>query len=199
MTTHDPSGETIMTLDTSPGRSTHARTIAGASVLALALFVAVAAAQDGPRMRRPGMAGPGPGPGGPGGPPMAGLLHELDLSDEQREQVRAIHEKEREALKPVIEKADAARQAFDKALNAENADAQTVGQAALAMKAAQSQVEAAHKATLEQVKAILTPEQAARLEEIQKRRPRMGPAGAFGPGGAGAPRRPRPDGDAAKR
>lgn len=177
-----------------------AKTAAVALAVALAAFGAFAAAQDGPRPRR---QGPGPGfgmtgPGGPGPAPMGLPLHELDLSDEQREQIRAIHEKERESLKPVIEKAEAARQAFDKALNAENADAQAVGQAALAMKAAQAQVDAAHKATVEQVKAILTPEQAAKLEEMQKRRPRGGP-GAPGFGGPGRERRPRPDGDSTAR
>ena len=86
--------------------------------------------------------------------------------------------------------AGAAKEAFDKALEAENADAATVGQAAIAMKDARDQVEAHHKATMDAVKAILTPEQAAKFEQMQKHMMR-GP-GPGGPQGQGMRKRQGP-------
>ena len=143
-------------------------------------WIASAAAQGpGGHMGRPGgPGGPGFGPGGPGGPAVERIAERLGLSDEQKTQWKAIHDKAREEGEPLMKAAGQAKEAFDKAMEAENADAATVGQAAIAMKNARNQVEAHHKATLEAVKAILTPEQAAKFEEMQKRMMR-GP----GPGG----------------
>ena len=153
-------------------------------------LIAAAAAQGpgGGHMRHGG--GPGFGPGGQGGPPIEMIAERLGLSDEQKAQWKAIHEKAREAGQPLMKAAGASKEAFDKALEAENADAATVGQAAIAMKAARSQVEAHHQATMDAVKAILTPEQAAKFEQMQKRMMR-GP-GPGGPSGQGMRKRQAP-------
>lgn len=178
------------------------------AALAVATFgwISVASAQGpgGGHMRRPGgPGGAGFGPGGPGGhdgPPIGMVARHLGLSDEQKEQWKAIHEKAREAGEPLMKATREAKAAFDKALDAENADANTVGRAALAMREAHKKVEAHHKATFEAVKAILTPEQLERLEEAKEQGPRRGRG--FGPGGPGQPdgpedrprRRQRPEG-----
>jgi Spy/CpxP family protein refolding chaperone len=126
------------------------------------------------------------GPGGPGGPGFGPrLAEELGLSDEQKAQLEAMFGKQREALRPLMENARQAHEAFQAALDAENADATAIGQAALAMKAAEGKLRAAHDAAFEELKAILTPEQAAKLE--QERAQHKGP----GPGGFGR-RGPRP-------
>ncbi len=143
------------------------------ATLAIATFgwIAAAAAQGpgGGHMRHGGgHGGPGFGPGGKGAPPIEMIAERLGLSDEQKAQWKAIHEKAREAGQPLMKAAGASKEAFDKALEAKNADAATVGQAAIAMKAARSQVEAHHKATMDATKAILTPEQAAKFGEMQK-------------------------------
>ena len=149
-------------------------------------LIAAAAAQGpgGGHMRHEGGPGFGPGrQGGPGGPPIEMVAERLGLSDEQKAQWKAIHEKAREAGEPLMKAAGASREAFDKALDAENADAATVGQAAIAMKNARNQVEAHHKATMEAVKAILTPEQAEKFEQMQKHMMRgPGPGGPSGQG-----------------
>ncbi len=176
------------------------------AALAVATFgwISVASAQ-GPRggyMSRPdGPGEPGFGPGGPGGhdgPPIGMVARHLGLSDEQKEQWKAIHEKARETGEPLMKATREAKAAFDKALDAENADANTVGQAALAMREAHKKAEAHRKATFEAVKAILTPEQLAKVEEAEKHGPRRGKAfGPGGPGGAGGPEdrpRQRPEG-----
>ncbi|MBK5254555.1 MAG: Spy/CpxP family protein refolding chaperone [Vicinamibacteria bacterium] len=152
-------------------------------------FISLAAAQgpEGGPMRRPG--GPGFGPGGPDGPggPRAGMIaRELGLSEDQKAQWKAIHEKEREATEPLLESVREAKEAFDKALASDSADATTVGQAAIAMREAHRKVEASHRATFEAVKAILTPEQLAKLDAMEQRGPRRGPGG---PDAQGARRR----------
>ncbi len=171
------------------------------TALAVATFgwIAVAAAQ-GPgegHMRRPGGPGgrgfgPG-GPGGPGGPPIEMIAERLGLTDDQKAQWKALHEKAREEGQPLMKAAGDAKEAFDKALEADKADPLAVGQAAIAMKSARDRVEAHHKATMESAKAILTPEQAAKLEEMQKRMMRgPGPGGPGGPEGPGLRKRQGP-------
>jgi len=149
------------------------------ATLAIATFgwISVAAAQGpgGPPMRHGGgPGGPGFGPGGPGGPPIDMIAERLGLSDEQKAQWKAIHETARTTGEPLMKAAGAAKEAFDKALEADNADPATIGQAAIAMKNARTQLEAHHKATMDAARAILTPEQAAKFDEMQKK---MGPQG----------------------
>jgi Spy/CpxP family protein refolding chaperone len=148
-------------------------------------WVSTATAQgpDGGHMRHPG--GPG-GPGfaqrGPGGPPIDRIAEHLGLSDEQKAEWKTIHENARTAGEPLMKAAGEAKEAFDKALESENPNPAAVGQAAIAMRNAHRAVEAHHKAAMDAAKAILTPEQLAKMEEMEKRMGRRGPGG-FGPGG----------------
>jgi protein CpxP len=159
-------------------------TVAAAAVATLGWISTALAQGPGEHMRRPG--GPGGEPGGP--PPIERIAERLGLSDEQKAQWKEIHEKSRETGEPLMKAAGEARRGFDKALNAENADAATVGQAALAMKTAQDRVADHHKETQAAVKATLNPEQLAKFEEMEKRMRRRGPDGQ------GPRRRPAPEG-----
>jgi Spy/CpxP family protein refolding chaperone len=105
------------------------------------------------------------------------MAEELGLSDAQKSQIEALRTKQRETLRPLMESARQAHEAFRSALDAESPDATAVGQAALAMHAAEKQVRAAHEAAFVEVKAILTPEQRQKLEEARER----GPRGRGGP------------------
>lgn len=158
-------------------------TVAAVAVAALP-WAGLAQAQDPPPPPHGHEFGPGRpvGPGVPGLGP--GLAEELGLSDDQKAQLDALRAKQRETMRPLLESARQAHDAFQAALDADNADAATVGQAALAMKAAEKKLRAAHEAAFAEMKAILTPEQAAKLDEVrvQGRGPR--------PGGFGV--RPRP-------
>jgi Spy/CpxP family protein refolding chaperone len=168
----------------------------GVATLAIATFgwIAAAAAQgpEGGRMRRPGgPGGQGFGPDGPGGPPIEMIAERLGLSDEQKAQWKSIHDKARETGEPLMKAAREAKDALDKALESENADPAAVGQAAIVMRNAHRNLEAHHKATMDAAKAILTPEQAAKLDEMEKHMR----GGGFGPGGPGGQgRRKRPGG-----
>ena len=141
---------------------------------------------SGPRRRThatrgwPG-GGPGFGPGGPDGPPIDMIAERLGLSDEQKAQWKSIHDAARATGEPLMKAAGAAKEAFDKALEADNADPAAIGQAAIAMKNARNEVEAHHKATMDAARAILTPEQAAKFDEMQKHMMR-GPGGPQGQG-----------------
>ena len=151
--------------------------VAGAALWALA-WVGIAHAQGpgAPPHDRP--FGPGFGHGR--------LAEELGLSDEQKSQLEALRGRQQETLKPLAEAARQAHETFRAALEADGADAATVGQAALAMHAAEKKLRAAHEAAFEEMKAILTPEQRDKLEKMHEGR--KGPRGPHGPGGFG----PRP-------
>ncbi len=171
------------------------------AMLAAASFgwISLAAAQgpEGGHMRHPGgPGGPGFGPGGPGGPRMGMMAEHLGLSDDQKAQWKAIHEKERATAEPLMKAVGEAKAAFDQALESETADAATVGQAAIAMRNAHRKMEAQHHATFEAVKAILTPEQLAKLEEMETHMRRPGPDGhgRGRPQGEGMHKRRGPDG-----
>ena len=159
--------------------------IAGAVLCAFACGVALAQ-ERGPRGPRPG-----DGPGGP--PPMDRMLDRLGLTDDQKAAVQAVHEKNQDTLRPLGEAARHAHEAFQKALDTE-ADAGKVGQLALAMNAAQKKFDAARKAEMDEIKAILTPEQREKFEQAMQRGPGRPPGGPGAPGGPGGPGGPRPDG-----
>ena len=155
--------------------------LAAAVVAALPWAVSGQAQEPGapPHHERGPRFGPGfgPGPGGPGGPGLGRLAQELGLSDDQKAQIESLRAKERESSRPLMEAAREAHEAFRAVLEAESPDAGVVGQAAIAMAAADKKVRAAHEAAFEEVKALLTPEQRQKLEEAHKNGPRRGPGG----------------------
>lgn len=167
--------------------------LAGAVIVAVSLFAftpSIGAAQD-PNQAPPagrfggrGRGGPG-GPGGPGGRmggPMGPVGIDMrDLTDAQREQIRAINQRHADEIGPLVERTQKAREALADAVFA-NGDLRgfsiELGQAEgeLAFANAQIQVE---------VLSVLTPEQRqkmqdrrkemeARRAEMEKRRPARG-------------------------
>ena len=140
-------------------------------------------AQDQPqaqeqRMRRGGPGRPG-GPGGRMGGPMGGDfgLREVmrDLTDAQREQVRAIHERHADRIRPLAERARAAREAVHSAvLSGNDSNLQglsiEVGNAETELTFAQAQVQS-------EVFNVLTAAQkqtiAERRKQMQERRGEM--------------------------
>jgi Spy/CpxP family protein refolding chaperone len=111
--------------------------------------------------------------GGPRGGGFGDVMR--DLTDVQREQVRAIREKHAERLRPVMERARNARQALEAAVESGNtANLQAlsieVGNAETELAFAQAQVQS-------EVFAVLTPDQkqkiAERRKEMEQRRAEM--------------------------
>jgi Spy/CpxP family protein refolding chaperone len=160
------------------------RRIALAAALALSLCALPLMAQQPPaggvgQGQRMGGPGRGRGPGGPGGP--LGVLpglNQVDLSDQQREQVRAIMEQERQTSGDPGQKSRDAEQALHAALLADTPDPQVIESAKAALNTAHA-AELDHRVELMQkIVQILTPVQRQQLAQLQP------PAGGRRGGGA---------------
>jgi Spy/CpxP family protein refolding chaperone len=154
-------------------------TFLGAIVVALGLGATVPFvgwAQDQPQtqgqeMRRGGRGGRGlDAPGGRMGGPMGGAFafREVmrDLTDAQREQVRGIHERHADSIRPLAERAHAAREAVRNAVmsgNPGNLQALSieVGNAETELTFAQAQVQS-------EIFKVLTAEQKQKIAERRK-------------------------------
>jgi Spy/CpxP family protein refolding chaperone len=155
------------------------KTFLGAIVVALGLGATVPFvgwAQDQPQAQReqgqrgPGVGGPGR-PGGPGGRmggPMGGGLRGVmrDLTDAQRQQIRAIHDKHATQIEPLFERVRTAREALDNAVTSDNAGnlqalSIEVGNAEAELTFAQAQVQS-------EIFKVLTAEQKQKIAERRK-------------------------------
>jgi Spy/CpxP family protein refolding chaperone len=152
------------------------KTLMGAFVVALGLGATVpfaSWAQDQPQAQTEPGRHDGRGPGGRGGRmggPMGGafafreVMH--DLTDAQREQVKAIHEKHADRIRPLAERARTARESLDTAVlsgNASNLQALSieVGNAETELTFAQAQVQS-------EIVNVLTAEQKQKIAERRK-------------------------------
>jgi Spy/CpxP family protein refolding chaperone len=148
-----------------------------------------------------GMMGPGgPGRGGPGGP--GGMfgpeLRELDLTDAQHQQVRAIMESHRDEQRAIGDRIRTARKALQDAIAAD-----TIDETAIRLKAAEVGAVEADAAVLQAkvraaVFAILTPEQVKKAKELRaemENRMKEGRGGRMRPHHPAPQPEPRAEGD----
>ena len=119
-----------------------------------------------PGMRpMPGGPGMGQGPGGPDGM-MGVIMQKLDLTDEQREKIETIIDENHA-------KASAARRAVEKARRgleeaaASDANEAAIRKAATALGNALGDEAVLKARTMKEIKAVLTPEQIKKLDEIK--------------------------------
>ena len=114
--------------------------------------------------RRGGPGGPGRF-GGPMGGPMGFGINPRDLTDAQREQVKAIHERHAAEMKPLIDQAQAARKALQ-----DNVLAGGTNLRALAMDLgkAEGDLAFANAQIQGEVLALLTPEQRQKMQDRAK-------------------------------
>ena len=160
--------------------------------LTLAAAVLLTAGVAWAQPRGAGRFGPSPGAGaGPG--PAAALLHgpvgdRLELTDEQRDQIRGILEGQREASRPWHEDMKNLGDELEKAIEAEPFDEEAVR--ALARQVADIRVElaVARARTGQEVRAVLTPDQRETLGEMRAQRQQRRESFS-GPGGRGFHRR----------
>jgi protein CpxP len=118
-----------------------------------------------------GPGGPGRFFGGPGGfgGPMA-MLRQLDLSEEQRTQVRQIMDGHRDELRAVGERVRAAHQAQNDAVTAAQFDEQAVRSKAAELAAVEADAAVLQAKLHSEVFAVLTPEQQAKAAELKAQR-----------------------------
>jgi protein CpxP len=132
---------------------------------------AAQAERRGPGPMGRGMMGPG-GPGfrgGPGGPfGMGGLmLRDLDLTDAQREQVKAIMESHRDEQKAIGDRMQAARKALHDAIAADTFDETAVRAKAAEIGAVEADAAVLQATIKSEVFGILTPEQVKKAQELR--------------------------------
>ena len=126
-----------------------------------------------PRHERP--RGPG-GPGGPGGfgrggfgGPL-GMLRQLDLTDDQRAQVRQVMDSHRDELRAVGERVMAAHRAQRDVVTSAQFDEQAVRAKAAELATAEADAAVLRAKVHSEVFAVLTPEQQAKAAELEAQR-----------------------------
>ena len=174
--------------------TTRFKTSIAAGIAALTLAVAapvfVAAQQEQqPRRQGPGFGGPPPGGGpgmmgprrGPGGPFGFGPgFRELDLTEDQRAQLKQIAESHRDEFRAAGEKARAAHDGMQALMEADQIDENAIRAKSQEIAAAEAEVMILNAKVRQQSMQVLTSEQQAKLKELRANRP--GPGG-MGPGG----------------
>lgn len=131
---------------------------AGAAVLALA--------------GAPALADPGNGKGNP--PPQDGgrrgaievVAHVLELSPEQMEAWRGILQATRDAIQPLGEQVRTKEQALRDLVGSTNPDPAAIGALVLEIKALREQIRALEEGSTTSFLALLTPEQTAKIAEV---------------------------------
>ena len=144
--------------------------IAVSLVLVPALAFAQAAPPAGPAAPPPGGA-PAPVPGGP----LNNILNQLNLSDAQRTSINGILAAQRQNGEAARQQMMAARQALLQAINADQFNEAKVREAANAMGALETERAVATARMLSEVRAVLTPEQQAQLQQALKQPLPRGP------------------------
>ena len=151
---------------------------AGFVAVVLAAGSALVLAQDGQMPRR------GPGPGmGVGGPPAGGMrgpggpmghggpgFRQLDLSDDQKAQVKSIMESHQAEFKAVGEKMRAAREGMQALIEADTLDESAVRAKSVEVAAAEADAAILGAKVRTQTMQVLTAEQLTKLKESQDKR-----------------------------
>ncbi|HEY6064552.1 MAG TPA: Spy/CpxP family protein refolding chaperone [Thermoanaerobaculia bacterium] len=147
------------------------RQLAPAMALLFALGVAVASAQD--DSHRHGRMGPFG---------MHGLAR-LDLTEAQKADVKRIMESRKATFETLRERIRADRDALDSVADSSSPNTSAVGAAYLKVRADREAMRAEHKATMDQIRSVLTPEQQQKLDTMkQEREKRFGERRGMGYG-----------------
>ena len=137
--------------------------------LIAALVLVTGAALAGEHMKRVMVHGGGDGAHMMHGAPA--FVQELGLNDEQKEAAKQIHEEIWAKVEPIAEQHHQQFEEIHALLDAGNANATEIGQKMIAAHATMKQVEALHEEGMERFKALLTEEQKAKLETLEKEHP----------------------------
>lgn len=137
---------------------------------------ALTAHQDQPQRRGPGPR-MGGGPGGPGGPMRGGPMglgpgfHQLDLTDDQKAQLKTIAESHRDEFRAAGQKVGVAREAMRALLEADQIDEGAIRAKSAEVAAAEAEVAILNAKVRQQSLQILTSEQQAKLKELRASHP----------------------------
>jgi Spy/CpxP family protein refolding chaperone len=112
-----------------------------------------------------GPGGRGMGRGGPGGPMEMAGIDPRDLTDAQREQIKAIRDRHADDMKPVMDRVQNARQALSNAVLTGVGDIRGL---ALEVGAAEGELAFQNAQIETEVLGVLTPEQTQKVQNRQK-------------------------------
>lgn len=159
--------------------------VAVAGVIAVAPLGAQEGAGEEPHHH---MGAPQHGPGHFGGRHMERMARFLELTEAQREAARALHEEAREAMEPIHERSRALHQELRALLAQESPDPLAVGEKAIALDVNRDEMRRLSEETHAEFRALLTPDQLDKLEQLHERRgERHHRRGPGRPGHRGAP------------
>jgi protein CpxP len=136
----------------------------GAAALALGLAGAGLAADEGGK--REGRFGRGSRMHGRHG----GDFRDLNLTDDQKSQLKAMREQQRESLRPLREQQQALREQIRQALESGSPDAARIGQLEIQAHRLRQQMRAEHEKAMAAFVNVLTPEQKAQWEKRKQER-----------------------------
>lgn len=124
-----------------------------------------------------GMAGEGRGFGGGregwhgGGRHGFGMgMRELNLTDDQKAQLKQVHEQQREAMRPLMEQHKALRDQIEQALSSGKPDATRIGQLEIQLFNLRGQFRAQREKMQAAFENVLTAEQKAQFEKLKTER-----------------------------
>ena len=142
------------------------RQLAPVVAVLFALGATLASAQDAPHRH-----------GKMGGFGMRGLSR-LDLTESQKADVKRIMESRKATFDSLHERMRADHEALNAAAEAQSPNTSAVGAAYLKLRADREAMHAERKATMEQIRSVLTPEQQQKLDTMkQERKERFGSRG----------------------
>jgi Spy/CpxP family protein refolding chaperone len=110
---------------------------------------------------------------------LAHLARALDLTDAQKAAAKPLQDELLATVKPLFADLETKHQAVHAALDA-NADAATVGEAAIAAHAVELQIKAAHEKFATAFAALLTPDQLTKFNTLKAQHEKMGMGHGFG-------------------
>lgn len=155
----------------------------GAAVLMLAGGAAAVLAQDQPQQRHERRGGPGgERMRGPGGPMMGPVFRDLDLTDDQRAQLRKIREARQNEFKAAGEKVHTAREGMRALMEADTINEGAIRAKAAEVAAAEAEIAILNAKVRQESLQVLTSEQQQKLKESREQRggqmkQRRGPRG----------------------
>lgn len=147
--------------------------LAVAFVMAIALATPFALAQssaqdDAAKAERKEHKREGKWRGHRGGRGMGRIMSQLNLTDDQKSQIKQIHQANREALRPIKQQIRAKRQEIRQSKEGGTFDQALVSQKMAEIAQLQTQLEAAQFKIHQETMAVLTPEQRTKLEQLRE-------------------------------
>jgi periplasmic protein CpxP/Spy len=97
-------------------------------------------------------------------------LRELNLTDDQKSQLKQIHEQQKEAMQPLMEQHRQLRDQIEQSLSSDKPDATRIGQLEIQLFNLRSQFRAQREKMQQAFVGVLTPEQKAQWEKLQAER-----------------------------